>query len=855
MPPQTFPVVPVFVSSTRLDLEREREAVRDAVLRMKQTQFVGMEYFGSRDETARGASLEEVERSLVYVGIFGGRYGSGITEDEYRRARERGLSCFIYFKADSAGDAGAGAEENEQDARLEALKGELMREHVVCTFKNPDDLAARVTADLHRWLFDEYLPKLPASPAQTLHQLRAPVGDFVGRESEIEQLLSALRGGGAGAAVAGVSGMGGVGKTELSLYAADRLRDAYPDAQLVLDMRGTDERPREPSNALAACIRAFHGLETPLPDDTEELTRLYRSTLEGRRALILLDNAFDGAQVRPLLPPAGSALLVTSRGPVTLPGMKARVALDQLSPEEARELLTGIAPRVEANAAERVCELCGYLPLALRAAGSLLAVTVDLEPTDYVAQLRDERTRLEQIGAEGVDVSVEASFNLSYARLAPEAARVFRRLSVFPASFDAAAEEVVCEDERHERLTELLRHNLVAYNPDTRRYSLNNLARLFADSRLSDAERVVGRVRHSWHYLNVLGECGKVYKQGGDFIKESLARFDKEWRNIKAGQEWASTQAGADERATRFCCQYPNAGASLIKLRLHPRERVRWLEAALDSARRLGRRNFEGVHSSSLGHAYGDLGETRRAIELYRQYLLISRELGDRGAEGDALKSIAASYGALGQTRGIAGLYKKSLDIARELGDRHGEAIALHALGGVYHHVGFEHAGLQRLAAEYYEYALAILRELGDRHGEAKALDALGSVYVSQRNLDRAVEVHEQSLAIARELGDRLGEQSALGSLARDYFNLGDPNRAVEIYRQALTLARELGARPAEAVELLNMAIAFNKLGEREQAIAHAEAAREIFEQIESPEAATAREALRRWRGDATKEE
>ena len=136
--------------------------------------------------------------------------------------------------------------------------------------------------------------------ANSLHQLRAPVGDFVGREKEIADLLATLRGGGS-AAISGISGMGGIGKTELSLYVAERLRDAYPDAQLILDMRGTDDATRSPADALASCIRAFAGLEQRLPDDLEELKRLYRSVLEGKRALILLDNAYDSAQVRPLL--------------------------------------------------------------------------------------------------------------------------------------------------------------------------------------------------------------------------------------------------------------------------------------------------------------------------------------------------------------------------------------------------------------------------------------------------------------------------------------------------------------------------------------------------------------------------
>jgi len=151
------PPVHVFISSTWLDLKPEREAVEAVLQRMRETQFAGMEYFGSRDEDTRSTSLAEVDSSQVYVGIFGGRYGSGITEAEYRRARERKLPCFIYAKDEGC----ITPDEREADAdktrRLMGLKDELRRNHTITIFGNPDDLAAKVTADLHRWLFDEYL--------------------------------------------------------------------------------------------------------------------------------------------------------------------------------------------------------------------------------------------------------------------------------------------------------------------------------------------------------------------------------------------------------------------------------------------------------------------------------------------------------------------------------------------------------------------------------------------------------------------------------------------------------------------------------------------------------------------------
>jgi len=868
----SLPTLPVYVSSTWLDLGPERKAVEAAVGRLRETKFVGMEYSGSRDETTRQASLDDVDRSRAYVCIVAGRYGSGITEAEYERAGERGLPRFVYFKDDSTVPDEWRETDAARAAKLDAFKKKLRENHLEAfDFKTPDDLAALVTADLHRWLFDEYItPKLegalrgevPRADAQALldavkdlqslkqdlldslrranfnvasgprsvayagdagqvnintgdthihnvtapviptpHQLRAPVGDFVGREKEIGELLKTLRGG-ASAAISGISGMGGIGKTELAFYVADRLRDAYPDAQLVLDMRGTDDPPRDPADALASCIRAFLGPEQRLPDDLLELTRIYRNVLDGKRALILLDNAHDSAQARPLLPPAGSALLVTSRETIALPGMR-RVMLEQLSQMEARELLQGIARRVHEDTADRICYLCGYLPLAIRAAGSLLDVTRDLDPNVYAEQLQDERRRLELIGAENVDLGVEASLGLSYARLSTDAARVFRRLAVFPATFDAAAEEAVCEDPEHKHLSDLLRRNLVRYNSETRRYSLHDLARLFAEPRMGDDEGYATRMRHAAHYLTVLRKCDDFYLKGGGSIKSAIVLFDIERRNIEAGQEWVSGHSSGDEEAAQLCNVYSSAGVYVLSLRQHPREFISWLETALTAARQLKDRNSEGAHSGNLAIAYQNLGDTRRAIEFYEQALIIHRDMGNRRHEGQDLGNLGSAYLRLGETR--------------------------RALG-------------------FYEQRLVIAREIGDLRGEGAALGNLGVAYGALGDTRRAVEFLEQRLAIARDMGDRRGEAYALGNLGVTYATLGELRRAVEFYEHQLIIAREIGHRTGEGDALFNMGMVADKLGDREKAIAHVEAALEIFEQIESPSAEDARAQLAEWR-------
>ena len=159
------PIVQVFVSSTWLDMQPERKAVETALQRLRETRFIGMEYFGSQDETTRQVSLNEVDRSAVYVGLFGGRYGSGITEAEYRRARHRNLPCFIYFKREATITTKMWESDRAKADKLAKFKEELRHEHTASEFTSSDDLAAKVTADLHRWLFDEYLGPLLSQAA------------------------------------------------------------------------------------------------------------------------------------------------------------------------------------------------------------------------------------------------------------------------------------------------------------------------------------------------------------------------------------------------------------------------------------------------------------------------------------------------------------------------------------------------------------------------------------------------------------------------------------------------------------------------------------------------------------------
>ena len=640
--------------------------------------------------------------------------------------------------------------------------------------------------------------------ATSLYQLRAPVGDFVGREQEIDTLIKALHRE-SRACITGISGMGGIGKTELALLVAERLRDDYPDAQFFINLQGTDTNPRSPQEAMAICIRGFLGPEVKLPEEPEQLSQLYRSQLSGKRVLLLLDNAADSAQVRPLLPPTGCAVLVTSRQSLVLSGMTPLTLLP-LTEEEARQLLLEIAPRAE-PAAEQICKLCGYLPLALRATGSLLAITVDLDPVDYAVQLQDERSRLERIGTEGVEIDVAASFNLSYARLSSGATRVFRSLSVFPATFDAAAEGVVCSDAGHVQLSDLVQRSLVLYDKSTKRYRLHDLTRLFADAKLSAEERTVGQKRFATHYRDVLAAADKLYMEGGGSLLRGLALFDLEWGNIQAGHAWVAAQTeAADEDVARLGMTYPDVGRYVLYLRQHSRERIRWLEIALAAARQIRDRKGEGNALGNLGIAYKDLGEPRRAIRFFEQALVIHRDTADRRGEGNDLGNLGLAYADLDETR---------------------------------------------RAIQFYEQQLVIVREICDRRGEGNALGNLGIVYADLGETHRAIEYYEQQLVIVREIGDRRGEGNALGNLGAAYGDQGETRRAIQFYEQRLTIAREIGDRRGESTALWNMSLALDQLGERAQAILHADQALTIREQIEDPRAAKVRAQLAAWREQA----
>jgi len=230
-------------------------------------------------------------------------------------------------------------------------------------------------------------------------------------------------------------------------------------------------------------------------------------------------------------------------------------------------------------------------------------------------------------------------------------------------------------------------------------------------------------LRHASHYLKILREADRNYYLGHDTLEPGLKLFDSEWSNIQEGQAWARDNAGHDEDAASLCINFPYWGAHILDLRIGPRERICWLEAALTTAHRLNNRDAESRSLNDLGLAYWQLGEIPTAIEFFEKALAVEQQDGDRRGEMHTLINLGNAYSLSGAQHRAIEFYKSGLRIAREMGYRRSEALALGNLGLCYRQIGdVEHA------LELHEESLVISQETGDRRGEANALGNIASL-------------------------------------------------------------------------------------------------------------------------------
>ncbi|WKZ48683.1 MAG: tetratricopeptide repeat protein [Anaerolineales bacterium] len=657
-----------------------------------------------------------------------------------------------------------------------------------------------------------------------LHQLPQPPADFTGRDELIEQLVADFqKGGGAtihSSKLGGLTGMGGIGKTALGLVVAHKIAENYPDAQIFLDLKGTTT----PLSALEIARHVILSFE-PTADlralDENNFHATYQSVLHGKKALLFFDNTRSAEQIAPLRPPETCAMLVTSRWTFSAPGLQPR-RVDVMSEADAMKFILELCPRVGDNAAS-LAKACAYLPLALRIAGSFLQVNGDWSADKYLAQLTDRKKRLETLkqSKENAELTTEpdllATFELSYNSLKAEEQKRWRMLGVFPASFDATATSVMWdldEDATQNSLSLFRRYSLIEFDENTSRYGLHDLLADYALEQMNEEEEQEARLKHATHYKEVMDMTHELYEKGNENILQGLNLFDREWEHIRHAQAWVAENIETSDILTELVMLYPNASVYCLDLRLPPRQKIQWLNLALDGAYKLNRKDAVGVHLGNLGIAYAVLGDARKAIEFYEQQLVIVREIGNRRGEGNALNNLGLAYAALGDARKAIEFYEQQLVIVREIGNRRGEGNALNNLG-----LAYAALGDARKAIEFYEQRMVIAREIGDRRGEGNALNNLGLAYAALGDARKAIEFYEQALLIAREIGDRRGEGNALNNLGLAYAALGDARKAIEFYEQQLVIVREIGNRRGEGNALGNLGARYYKLGDARKAI------------------------------------
>jgi transcriptional regulator with XRE-family HTH domain/tetratricopeptide (TPR) repeat protein len=643
--------------------------------------------------------------------------------------------------------------------------------------------ALQVSADRLRALLDSSGAASPGArqnrPASTVpRQLTAAVPDFTGRVTQLQTLTGILDAAGAGApgtvVISAIGGTAGVGKTALALHWAHQVAHRFPDGQLHVNLRGFDPSgaPATPAVAIRQFLDALCVPPERVPPTPDAQVALYRSLLAGKRMLIVLDNAHDEQQVRPLLPASpASLILITSRN--RLGGLAATdgarlVSLDVLTHDEAMQLLTArlgdSRAAGEREAIDEIACLCARLPLALGIAAAR-AVTRPRFPLAALAvELRGAVDRLDALDAHDPAVSVRAVFSWSYQQLSDESARMFRLLGLHPGPdiTAAAAASLAATDEPAARrlLRELTRDHLIAEHVPGR-YAFHDLLRAYAaeQARIRDDERertaAIGRVLD--HYLHTA--------HGGALLVES-SRIPVDLPSPRSGVE-------------------PERLAS-------NQQAMAWFQAeqpVLVAAINLGASAGFDVHAWQIPWTMADYLDRRADWEgklaIERIAVAAATRLGDTVAQIESSRLLANAYSRVGDHDQARAYLWECLELYQRVANPHGEAKTHLFLGGV-----AVRQGRPADALAHSEQALRLYRAIGEKPGEATLLNNIGHVHGLPGDYRQSRAFCQRALALSAEIGRRSTEAYASDTLGCAEHHLGNLAEAAVCYSRALSLRR-----------------------------------------------------------------
>jgi DNA-binding SARP family transcriptional activator/tetratricopeptide (TPR) repeat protein len=666
---------------------------------------------------------------------------------------------------------------------------------------------------------------------QVPRQLPAAVADFTGRATELAALTGILDEAGVGApgtvVISAIGGTAGIGKTALALYWAHQVAGRFGDGQLYVNLRGfaPSGAPLTPPEAVRGFLAALGVPPERIPSGPDARAALYRSMLAERKMLIVLDNARDEHQVRPLLPASPASLvIVTSRN--QLAGLAAAdgarlVTLDILSHDEAVELLTvrigAHRAAAEPGAVDEIAALCAGLPLALAVAAARATARPRFPLMRLAAELRGAADRtdvLDALDAGDPAINVRAVFSWSYRQLSTAAARMFRLLGLHPGpdiSIRAAASLAAVDEPQARRLLHELARDCLITEHAPGRYAFHDLLRAYATDKgrecdsESDRDAAVGRVLD--HYLHTAGRAclllrparepialtpprpGTCPEQPGDH-QQALAWFEAEHHVLLAAVTLAA-DIGADSHAW----QLPWAMTDYLYRRGSAHERVAIMGSALAAATRQDDALGQAMSLCRLGNAYVHTGDYDQARAHLERGLSLFQRLNDRRGEAAVQQSLSALAEAQGRYADGLTHAEQAVRLHRAIGHQAGEAEMLN--GVAWFHVLL---GDYQRARAFCEQSLALIAKLGGCHFEGFVWDTLGYAELHLGNFAQAATYFEFALDLCQEDGNRSAEAEILTHIGDARHASGELPRARQAWQEALAIYDDIQHPYAEKV-------------------------------------------------------